>query len=52
MKQLNDLGRPFKYMGRLFFAYLATCMIQQRNGAGFYTTNAFYWDSINDGRAC
>ena len=25
-------------------------MIQQKNGAGFYTTNAFFWDSINDGK--
>eukprot|EP00396_MALV-II-16_sp_LP-1_P000389 gene389-433_t len=41
MKRLNDGKKPFKY--------IVTCLIAQRNGAGIHTSNACYWDTVNDG---
>ncbi|XP_054706109.1 dynein light chain Tctex-type 1-like [Uloborus diversus] len=41
LNSLKDLHKPFKY--------IATCVIMQKNGAGFHTASSCYWDNTTDG---
>lgn len=40
MQELHDLSKPFKYV--------ISCVIVQKNGAGFHIGHSAYWDMIND----
>ncbi|CAM9185458.1 unnamed protein product [Discosporangium mesarthrocarpum] len=40
MQELHDLNKPFKYV--------LTCVIVQKNGAGFHAGHSAYWDMTND----
>ncbi|GIZ04122.1 dynein light chain Tctex-type 1 [Caerostris extrusa] len=41
LSNLKELNKPFKY--------IATCVIMQKNGAGFHTASSCYWDNTTDG---
>jgi dynein light chain Tctex-type 1 len=41
LKNLQDMGRPFKY--------IITCVIMQKNGAGLCTSSTQLWDGNRDG---
>lgn len=40
MQELHDLSKPFKYV--------VSCVIVQKNGAGFHIGHSAYWDISND----
>lgn len=40
MQELHDLSKPFKYV--------VSCVIVQKNGAGFHVGHSAYWDMSND----
>lgn len=40
MQELHDLSKPFKY--------IVSCVIVQKNGAGFHLAHSAYWDMSND----
>lgn len=40
MQELHDLSKPFKYV--------ISCVIVQKNGAGFHIGHSAYWDISND----
>lgn len=40
MQELHDVSKPFKYV--------VTCVIVQKNGAGFHIGHSAYWDMSND----
>lgn len=40
MQELHDLSKPFKYV--------VSCVIVQKNGAGFHIGHSAYWDMSND----
>ena len=41
IKDLQAMGRPFKY--------IVTCVITQKNGAGFNSSTSMHWDAVKDG---
>ncbi|CAO3685845.1 unnamed protein product [Umbelopsis vinacea] len=43
LKRLKDMNKNFKYV--------VTCVIMQKNGAGFYAGSSVYWDNSHDGSA-
>ncbi|KAI8584274.1 hypothetical protein K450DRAFT_219034 [Umbelopsis ramanniana AG] len=43
LKRLKDMNSNFKYV--------VTCVIMQKNGAGFYAGSSVYWDNSHDGSA-
>ncbi|KAG2182218.1 hypothetical protein INT43_007145 [Umbelopsis isabellina] len=67
LKRLKDMNRNFKYVANhtMFkiqnlpasLKYLThkhspvTCVIMQKNGAGFYAGSSVYWDNSHDGSA-
>lgn len=40
MQELHDLSKPFKYV--------VSCVIVQKNGAGFHIGHSAFWDISND----
>jgi len=59
------MNSNFKYVGKLyilliihwklrqlnsFFVHPVTCVIMQKNGAGFYAGSSVYWDNSHDGK--
>ncbi|ORZ03592.1 tctex1 domain-containing protein 1 [Syncephalastrum racemosum] len=43
LKKLREMSKNYKYV--------VTCVIMQRNGAGFYAGSSVYWDNQRDGSA-
>ncbi|KAL0088435.1 dynein light chain Tctex-type 1, partial [Phycomyces blakesleeanus] len=43
LKKLKDMNKNYKYV--------VTCVIMQKNGAGFYAGSSVYWDNLHDGNA-
>ncbi|CAO3592947.1 unnamed protein product [Absidia cylindrospora] len=33
------------------YKFIVTCVIMQKNGAGFYAGSSVYWDNVHDGSA-
>ncbi|KAI8335106.1 Tctex-1 [Chlamydoabsidia padenii] len=43
LKKLRSTNNNYKF--------IVTCVIMQKNGAGFYAGSSVYWDNIHDGSA-
>ncbi|KAL0091856.1 Tctex-1, partial [Phycomyces blakesleeanus] len=43
LKKLKDMNKNYKYV--------VTCVIMQKNGAGFYAGSSVYWDNLHDGKS-
>ncbi|KAI8369555.1 Tctex-1 family-domain-containing protein [Radiomyces spectabilis] len=43
LKKLKEMNQNYKYV--------VTCLIMQKNGAGFYAGSSVYWDNLHDGSA-
>ncbi|CAO3618393.1 unnamed protein product [Cunninghamella blakesleeana] len=43
LKKLRERRKNFKFV--------VTCVIMQKNGAGFYAGSSVYWDNTHDGSA-
>ncbi|KAG2182971.1 hypothetical protein INT44_005952 [Umbelopsis vinacea] len=55
LKRLKDMNSNFKYVAiqtkMKFSCFSVTCVIMQKNGAGFYAGSSVYWDNSHDGKA-
>ena len=53
-KELVEMNKPFKYIGRItisslpIYYDLVSCTIMQKNGTGLHSANACHWDISND----
>ncbi|KAJ8657420.1 hypothetical protein O0I10_006976 [Lichtheimia ornata] len=43
LAKLKEVNKSYKYV--------VTCVVMQRNGAGFYAGSSVYWDNARDGSA-
>ncbi|KAI8093911.1 flagellar inner arm dynein light chain [Halteromyces radiatus] len=43
LKKLRAVNKNYKF--------IVTCVIMQKNGAGFYAGSSVYWDNLHDGSA-